>query len=253
MRHKTFLGLYKKDDIIPLEIKFLVLVGLCTFYAFNGFLIIKAIILAVLLFFCILSGKKNFLKLAKAISISSLVLLFFWVVFVHKISVSTFLIDIIDTLKSSTYIRAIFRLFGLVIPGWLFMSMISEHELLSTLIRHKAKPEIIIFFIVTFNTIAHFISSYRTISLGYRMRVSKKQNVMTKLVYILTTLLFNCILLITKTKKVYYLYEDRINQTLLSEKNEFFQDKSKLYNYILEININNVSYENTRLLALEPV
>jgi energy-coupling factor transport system ATP-binding protein len=250
MEHKTFLGLYRKSDIIPLEIKFLVMLGLCTFYALDGFIIAKTIILTAMLCACLYFGRLRSLRLIRALVISSIILIFFWTIFVQKISFSTIFTDFLVTIKSQAFIRAIFRLFGLIIPGQLFMSLTSEYELLSTLKRYHAKPELTIFFVVAFNTIAHFISAYQTITFGYTMRVVRKQNIMNKLVRILTTLLFNCILLITKTKKIYFLYEDRIKQSILSETTSV-NENNKIRCQSLEINILNVKYENTDISCLK--
>lgn len=249
-KHKTFLGLYKADDVIPLEIKFLVLVGLCTFFSFEGLVIVKTAAIGVLLFACFIIGRLRFLRLLRVLVISSFILLFFWAVFVQRVAVATFASDIMDTLRSAAYITAIFRLFGLIIPGWLFMSVTSEHELLASLRRYKARPEITLFFVVAFNTIAHFITSFKTISFGYGMRVVKKRNALSRLVSILTTLLFNCIILITRTKKVYYLYEDRIKHTLAA-KNAITALSTGERRRILEIDLDNVNYEGSRIPSLD--
>lgn len=251
MKHKTFLGLYKNDDTIPFEIKFLILVGLCTFYVLDGLIVAKAVILGVLLSLCLIFGRMRFLKFIKVLIISSFILFLFWLIFVQKITSTTLITEIMSTIQSESYIKAIFRLFGLVVPGWLFMSVTSEHELLSTLRRYKAKPNVILFFVVAFNTIAHFITSFKTISMGYRMRVVKKHNALSKLVYILTTLLFNCIVLITKAKKVYFLYENRIKNTLLIERVDLVQSVSFTRSTVLDINVDNVSYGVIKLSCLD--
>lgn len=250
MEHKTFLGLYRKSDIVPLEIKVLILVGLCTFYAFDGYVIVKAVVLSILLTLAVLLGGRRFFRLVRVIVISCVILLVFWLIFVHGVSLHSLPSDVWETVLSQEYLRAIFRLFGLIIPGWIFMMVTSEYDLLSTLRKYKAKPEIILFFVVMFNTIALFFTSFTLISFAFKMRFTQKINPIKMLVHILTTLLFYSILLIIRTKKVYYLYEERIKK-LLSPNEPFFSVETKKSKSVLTVNIDIVKFENKALSSLE--
>jgi energy-coupling factor transport system ATP-binding protein len=250
MLNKTFLGLYRRKNIFPLEFKFILMVGLCTFFSFNGYMISKIIIFIIMLGVSIILGKMRSIMLMRILLISCIILLIFWAFFSHGVNVHSFISDFYATIISDEYINAVFRLFGLIIPGYIFMGITSEQELLSTLRRYKAKPEVTIFFIVTFNTFSHFISVFRTISFGYKMRITHKKNIMNKLVHILTTLLFNCISLIICSKKVYYLYEDRIKNVVMNNFNDIDMNILKKQAQELRFDISQVKFNDKELYSL---
>ena len=212
-RHKSFIGEYIPIRYPMFSVKLLLL--LSSSFIFLGhndrlriiLLVISAVLNGILL-------KKKSLVLVKFLLLSTCVLLIIWCLVVHPNGGPLTLDSCISTLLSNQLHYALVRLWGLFAVGQLFAGCSSQYEILVFLRRVHANYNISVFVILVGNAFAYFIQLYHQIAEGFRMRCHIR-NPISRIFYILTSLMLNALALVYGCKIMDMLYENRIRNSIL--------------------------------------
>lgn len=201
---KTYLG-YSKENKIGLPIKLLLFICLSviSFTNLSFFLKIIIILILIILRFILIGFNLKSFKLYIFLFISSLMIILFWLLFENE--------NLLQEIAN-----AITKLWLLLLSGNVLLLSVSQDELIRYLKIIKCSPHIILFIIVSMNSLYFFISSFKEICKCYVAR-SDKKNIIRKYVYVLKTMSIDCLFLIVECKKIYTIYYKRILSQLGSE------------------------------------
>lgn len=211
--HKSFIG-----DYIPIyhpmfSVKLLLLLSTSFLFLGNN----NTLRLAVLVLCIVLNAillKRKALALGKFLLASTGVLVIIWCLLVRPEGSSFGLQSCLATLRSQQLHHALTRLWGLYAIGQLFAGCTSQYEILVFLRRIRANYTVSVFVILIGNAFAYFIQLYQQISEGFRMRCTIS-NPISRVFYILTSLMLNALSLVSGCKKVDMLYRNRIRNSIL--------------------------------------
>lgn len=213
VRHKSFIGTYIPIRYPMFSVKLLLL--LSSSFAFLGhndglrliLLVVSVVLNAVLL-------KKKSLALGKFLLASTAILLLIWCLVVRPNGGPFTINSCLSTLMAEELHHALVRLWGLFAVGQLFAGCTSQYEILVFLRRIRASYTVSVFVILIGNAFAYFIQLYQQISEGFRMRC-RVRNPISRVFYVLTSLMLNALSLVSGCKKVDMLYENRIRNSVL--------------------------------------
>ena len=212
-KHKSFIGTYIPVRFPMFSIKlFLLLSSSFAFLGHNDTLRLFLLLTAVLLNAIFL--KKKALALCKFLLLSTTVLVVIWCLVVRPTGGSISWETCVGTLISPELHHALIRLWGLFAVGQLFAGCTTQYEILVFLRRIHANYSASVFIILIGNAFAYFIQLYQQISEGFKMRCSIR-NPISRVFYVLTSLMLNALSLVSGCKKVDLLYEDRIRNSIL--------------------------------------
>lgn len=235
-RHKSFIGTYIPVRFPMFSIKlFLLLSSSFAFLGHNDVLRFCLLVAAVLLNAIFL--KKKAFALCKFLLLSTTVLVAIWCLVVRPTGGPVSWDSCIGTLGSPELHHALIRLWGLFAVGQLFAGCTTQYEILVFLRRIHASYSASVFVILIGNAFAYFIQLYQQISEGFRMRCNIR-NPISRVFYVLTSLMLNALSLISGCKKVDMLYENRIRNSIMRTNEK--PQKSRLD--ILCFHYSNVTY-----------
>lgn len=213
IRHKSFMGTYIPIRYPMFCVKLLLLLSSSfVFLGHNDRLRLILLVSSVILNAALL--KKKSLVLGKFLLASTAVLLLIWCLVVRPNGGPLTINSCLSTLMSEELHHALIRLWGLFAVGQLFAGCTSKYEILVFLRRIHANYTISVFVILIGNAFAYFIQLYQQISEGFRMRCHVR-NPISRVLYVLTSLMLNALSLVSGCKKVDMLYENRIRNSVL--------------------------------------
>lgn len=194
---KTFLGYSKLCRVsLPIKICIFIFINIITFINVN--ILIKIIILFFLIIFRFinLGINKKSMKLYIFLIISSIMISLFWIVFEEK----NLFIKITN---------AIIRLWLLFLNGNVLLNVTTQDEVIYYMKKWNVNLEIILFVIISINSLFYFIDSFKEICKSYNARNNAK-NLLKKYTYVLKVMSIDCLFLIVECKKIYTLYYKNI-------------------------------------------
>lgn len=202
---KSFLG-YSKFYNIPLPFKIFIFIFFSTITFLNISIYIKITIVVFLIIFrFIILGIKKSIKLYIFLIISSIMIFLFWIIFEEK----NLFINITN---------AIIRLWLLFLSGNVFLLITTQDELIYYMKKWKISLEIILFIIISINSLSYFMDAFKEILKSYNAR-SNDKNLFKKCTYVLKVMSIDCLFLIVECKKIYTLYYNNIMSALKGENN----------------------------------
>lgn len=198
---KTFLGYSKLCRVsLPIKICIFIFINIITFINVN--ILIKIIILFFLIIFRFinLGINKKSMKLYIFLIISSIMISLFWIVFEEK-----------NLFIKTT--NAIIRLWLLFLNGNVLLNVTTQDEVIYYMKKWNVNLEIILFVILSINSLFYFIDSFKEICKSYNARNNAK-NLLKKYTYVLKVMSIDCLFLIVECKKIYTLYYNNILSVL---------------------------------------
>lgn len=211
--HKSFIG-----DYIPIRhpmfsVKLFLLLSI-SFLFLGHHDVLRLIVLILCIILNAVFLKRKALALTKFLLLSTGVLVVIWCLVVRPDGGAIGLQSCLATLKSEQLHHALTRLWGLFAIGQLFAGCTCQYEILVFLRRIRANYSVSIFVILVGNAFAYFIQLYQQISEGFRMRCTIS-NPISRVFYVLTSLMLNALSLVSGCKKVDMLYQNRIRNSIL--------------------------------------
>lgn len=110
-------------------------------------------------------------------------------------------------------INALARLWILFLSGNVFLNTITQDEIINNLKRINCSSNIILFIIISMNSLCYFIDSFKEIVKSYNAR-NDDDNLLKKYTYALRTVSVDCLFLMVECKKIYTIYYNNIISAL---------------------------------------
>lgn len=235
--HKSFIG-----DYIPIRhpmfsVKLFLLLSI-SFLFLGHHDVLRLIVLILCIILNAVFLKRKALALTKFLLLSTGVLVVIWCLVVRPDGGAIGLQSCLATLKSEQLHHALTRLWGLFAIGQLFAGCTCQYEILVFLRRIRANYAVSVFVILVGNAFAYFIQLYQQISEGFRMRCTIS-NPISRVFYVLTSLMLNALSLVSGCKKVDMLYQNRIRNSILRTG---IQEKPIEPDRTLEFHFENIVY-----------
>lgn len=198
---KTFLGYSKMCNVsLTIKICIFIFISSITFININIFIKIIVLLFLIIFRFIILGINKKSMKLYIFLIISSIMIFLFWVLFEEKN-------------LSIKITNAIVRLWLLFLSGNVLLNIITQDEVIYYMKKWNVNLEIILFVIISINSLSYFIDSFKEIYKSYNARNNDK-NLLKKYTYVLKVMSVDCLFLIVECKKIYTLYYNNILNAL---------------------------------------
>lgn len=182
--------------LISLKIFFLLAMNIIAFFRFNS--IIKLALLFVLVVFRLLvyRNAKNKWTIFIFLLMSTILIITFWW-FQETV------------LLSDNALEAVIRVWILLISGNLFLKLISQNDIILFLLMLKVPVNIIMSLILALNSLSLFLNSIKEIEMSYISRFGRKR-IVIRYLNMFKILAINSLFLIVDCKKIYYLYKEKI-------------------------------------------